>query len=283
MLERLETALAGTAAWPAWNDVRARSGGAAEFAVLLPGLARTLGRAPLGGGVTTLEDGSARPPRVDLDRWRVCDAAGVLLAAAARLGDDALVDLWLHGDLEERTILLRALSVRPVTAATVRLLEEVQRTNVVLHFEAAVCDSNLPARAAALAPSGREGFQRLILKAAFLDLAAERLFDAGDFASSELSRMLQDLATEREAAGRAVWNGTNRLIAQAPVAGTLARLAGGLEHGDDRVRLSAAEGLAILAAHNGAAAGLRAFARERLEREPRAAVRDALQRAIGAR
>jgi hypothetical protein len=283
MLERLEATLSdanGAAAWKTVQD-RVRTGGAAAFAEALPALARKVGRAPLGGGVTTIEDGGTRPPRVDLDRWRACDAAGALLAETARLGDDAFVDLYLHGDLEERTILLRALTVRPITAATARLLEEAQRTNMVVHFEAAACDSNLPARAAAHPSFGREGFCRLILKAAFLDLAAERLFDAEALASPELSRMLQDLATEREAAGRSVWNGTNRLIAHAPVAGTVARLVGGLEHGDDRVRMSAAEGLAVLLRRRDGDGSLRAFALERLEREPRAAIRDALQRAIG--
>jgi hypothetical protein len=83
--------------------------------------------------------------------------------------------------------------------------------------------------------------------------------------------MLQDLATEREAAGRAVWRDTARLIGRAPCPGTTARLVGGLEHGDDGVRLAAAEGL--LAMRRGE---LAAFAAERLPREPREAIRAVL-------
>jgi hypothetical protein len=76
-----------------------------------------------------------------------------------------------------------------------------------------------------------------------------------------------------------VWADTNRMIAQAPTAGTLARLIGHLEHGDDRHRLAAAEGLAVALADPGVAA----LIEERHTREPRDDVREALERALEAR
>ncbi len=244
---------------------------------LFPQLPRRLGREPVAAGIGRIED-TGVDMIVDLWAWRRCDAGALLLIRAAQPSiDDRLLDLLQHGDMEERTMVLRCLSCLPIAAATVDLLQEAQRTNTVPHFEAAVCDSNLLARvlAAGRGGFGAEDFNRMILKLAFIDLPLARVFGAEEHANIELSRMLQGLATEREAAGRGVWHDTNRLIARAPTDGTLARLAGGLEHGDDATRLAAAEGLAHVRNLQ-----LMTFARERLDREPRPEIRAALERAI---
>ena len=115
---------------------------------------------------------------------------------------------------------------------------------------------------------------RLLLKFAFVDMPLQRAFGAESHASEQLSTMLQDLATEREAAGRAVWSDTWRMLGRAPCPGALARLIGGLEHGDDGVRQAAAEGLLLLPERG---AGIAGFAKERLPREPRPAVRALLE------
>ena len=172
-------------------------------------------------------------------------------------------------------MLLRSLHFLPVAPVTVRLFGEVQRTNVVLHLEAAIADGDLFVRTLGQHGFDQEAANKLLLKFAFLDLPLQRVFGAIDTANPELSRMLQDLATEREAAGRSVWRDTNRAIGRAPTAGTAARLIGGLEHGDDGVRRSAIEGL--MALHR---PDLRAFAAERLEREPRPEIRALLQRLV---
>jgi hypothetical protein len=250
------------------TDVRAER---CRLAVAFPGLPRKLGRQAVRGGVVTLG-----PGRLDLDAFRSCDlgAAWLLLAVAAT--DAEVLDLYAHGDLEERVMLLRALSLLPLGTVTVRLLGEVQCANIVLHLEAAVCDTDLFARAAAgLTQSGFDGStaNKLLLKLAFLDLPLRRVFAAERHANPGLSQMLIDLATEREAAGRSVWRDTCRLLGRAPCPGAVARLVGGLEHGDDDVRLAAAEGLLALAR-----ADLRPFAAERLPREPRDDVRAVLRR-----
>ena len=159
-----------------------------------------------------------------------------------------------------------------------RLLGEVQRTNMVLHVDAAVCAGDLLVRAAraALPGFGATEQNRLLLKLAFLDLPLRRALGAEALANAELSRMLQDLATEREAAGRAVWRDTDRMLGRAPVPGTAARLLGGIEHGDDGRRLAAAEGLLALQRRD-----LAPFAKERLAREPRADIRAVLERVTG--
>lgn len=239
----------------------------ARLPVVFPGLPRQLGRQPARAGRFT-----GAGIDVNFAAWRRCDAAAALLLLDCRPDDARLWELYAHGDLEERAMLLRALAVLPITAGSVRLLGEVQRTNMVLHVEAAVCDSDLLHRAKGQHGFGQDEFNRMLLKLAFLDLPLGRAFGAEAHANAELSRMLQDLATEREAAGRAVWRDTGRLIGRAPAKGTAARLVGGLEHGDDGIRLSAVEGLRQLGR-----ADLLPFARERLGREQRPEVQAALQ------
>jgi hypothetical protein len=238
--------------------------------VVFPGLPRRFGRDAVRGGPTDL-GGS----RVDLDAFRTCDLVAAWLLLQCTATEAELWDLYSHGDIDERAMLLRALHFLPVGPITVRLFGEVQRTNMVVHLEAALCDGDLFARTI-----GQPGFDqptanKLLLKLAFLDLPLRRALGAERHVDAEFSRMVQDLATEREAAGRSVWRDTNRVIGRAPTLGTTARLLGGLEHGDDGVRLAAAEGL--LAMNR---ADLRPFAAERLPREPRAEIRAVLQRLV---
>jgi hypothetical protein len=249
---------------------RARAGGAAAVAELFPALPRRVGRAAIGAGRARVGAGE-----VDLGAWRACDAAAFLALEAAGAPPAALVDLFAHGDLEERAMALRALAARPVDAATVALLGEAQRTNNVGHFEAACCDSDLLARTHGAPGFGRDELNRLLLKAAFLDLPLDRMWGVERHANAELSRMLQDLATEREAATRAVWADTTRLCALAPAPGTVARVIGDLEHGSDPRRLAAARALAALGRPE-----LARYAEERLPREPREDVRAALAAAV---
>jgi hypothetical protein len=240
----------------------------ARLPVVFPGMPRTLGRAPAGTGVREVSGA-----RIDLAAFRVCDLAAAVLLLEAEADAAAWFDLYAHGDIEERAMLLRSLHLAPLGPTTVRLLGEIQRTNIVLHLEAALCDGDLFARAVAAGTIDRTVANKLLLKLAFLDLPLRRALGAEATANESLSTMLVDLATEREAAGRAVWRDTWRMIGRAPCPGAAARLVGGLEHGDDGVRLAAAEGLLSLCRPD-----LIPFAVERLPREPVAAVRDVLLR-----
>jgi len=238
--------------------------------VVFPGLPRRFGRDGAGRGRVTIGPGT-----VELGAFRRCDLAAAILLLETTANADALWDLYAHGDIEERAMLLRSLHFLPVGPTTVRLFGEVQRTNVVLHLEAAVADGDLFVRTLGQPGFDQEAANKLLLKFAFLDLPLVRCHGAELCANAELSRMLQDLATEREAAGRGVWRDTWRLIGRAPCPGTAARLVGGLEHGDDGVRQCAAEGLLALKR-----ADLKPYVAERLGREPRPAVRDLLQQLL---
>ena len=239
--------------------------------ILFPGLPRRLGRESLASGRRSF--GGAT---VDLGAFRRCDVAAAVLLLEVAATPAELWDLYAHGDMEERAMLLRSLHFLPVGASTVQMFGEVQRTNIVLHLEAAVCDGDLFVRTLGQPAFDQTTANKLLLKLAFLDLPLQRAHGAERSANAELSRMLQDLATEREAAGRAVWRDTWRLIGRAPCPGSAARLVGGLEHGDDGVRLAAAEGLLALNRPD-----LRPFAAERLDREPREPVRAVLRRLLG--
>ncbi|MEY4673318.1 MAG: hypothetical protein RL148_1102 [Planctomycetota bacterium] len=267
---QLEALLGDSAAWVREAAARTRSR-REELAVCLPQLPRKLGRDGLGG--TRVQWGTSD---VNLAAWRRCDAAASLLFQLCGATDPELAELYAHGDLEERAMVLRSLALRPSGPGTAQLLGEVQRTNMVMHVEAAVCDSNLLARSAGTSGFGATEANRLLLKLAFLDLPLQRVFGAEALANAELSRMLQDLATEREAAGRPVWRDTDRMLGRAPVPGSVARILGGIEHGDDGRRLAAAEGLLQLKR-----AELTPLAAERLSREPRADVRAVLARIVG--
>ncbi len=258
---------------PAWiaEALAAVATRGSELAVCLPQLPRRIGRDGLGAGRVHWGDSD-----VNLSAWRRCDAAAALLLLEARATDAQLLDLHAHGDLEERAMVLRSLALLPVGKATIHLLGEVQRTNMVLHVEAAVCDSNLLVRAARGGGFATDDTNRLLLKLAFLDLPLHRVFGGETLANPELSRMLQDLATEREAAGRPVWRDTDRMLGRAPVPGSVARILGGIEHGDDGRRLAAAEGLLHLQRPE-----LAPLAAERLAREPRTDVRAVLARIVG--
>ncbi len=239
--------------------------------VVFPGLPRRVGREPIRGGRRTVGDSV-----VDLDAFRRCDLAAAWLLGNAGATADEIFGLYAHGDIDERAMALRSLHFLPVGPATTRLFGEVQRTNVVLHLEAAVCDGDLFVRTLGQPGFDQTAANRLLLKLAFLDLPLARVFGAEATANAELSRMLRDLATEREAAGRSVWRDTNRLLGRAPCPGAVARLIGGLEHGDDGVRLAAAEGLLALGRTD-----LAPYAKERLDREPRADVKALLRRLAG--
>ncbi len=275
-------ARAGGVAWLDATRDELRGMDSAEAAakrlpVLFPQLPRRLGRDFLPQGFREAGD-----IRIDTAAWRACDVAALELLTACGAAEQSgvLLDLFAHGDSEERIMVLRAMQALPITAATGQLMFEVQRTNQVNHVAAGALDSNVLARALDHGDPSASGFgppefARLVLKIAFLDLDLWRLFDAPRHATEELSRMLQGLATEREAAGRKVWFGTNELIGHAPIAGTVARLLGGLEHGQDQHRMAAVRGLVALNRPD-----LRPFLEERLPREERPQIREALERAL---
>lgn len=253
--QRLERALpAGALEW--WHKTRARvrGEGVSALPAVFPALVRRLGK-------TRLPDAARErhgEREIDFATWRLADVGGALLLEAAPLGASDHLRLYQGGDLEERTIALRAMAWLPLGADSAALFNEVQRTNIGRHVEAALFDSNVVARAMNASPAVLDvaAFRRLMLKLAFMDLPVERLFGALDFAEPGLSSMLEDFAEEREAAGRTVWADTCRFVGAAPFAGrasgtagrdaTERRLMKGLDDERPAMRLAALDGAARL-------------------------------------
>lgn len=222
-----------------------RTDGPKRLPVLFPALARRLGREGLGGGRVQAGDAD-----VDLDAWRTCDAGGWCLMEAGAPEPSAHVDLYQHGDMEERIVALRAMALRPIDQATIDLLGEVQRTNMGVHVEAGALDSNLIARA--LADGGPDAgfthgdFCRLVLKLAFMDLSIDRMFGGLALGTEELSQRLEDFAQEREAAGRPVWPDTYRFMGHAPIDSARDRLRQAIASDRPEVVAAAADGIRAL-------------------------------------
>ena len=226
--------------------------GAAWLETWLAALPRRVGRDPLPGSVEELAG-----VVVDLRSWRACDLAATDLITRAELDDDGLTRLYFQGDAEERRMVIKALSFRPAGQATEQLLQEAHRTNDEVIFESAFADGDLAARAL-----DESDFNRGILKAAFIGLDPSRLHGYSDRANPELSAMLLDFMSEREAARREVWPGSYLVAAHAPCPGLEDRILGELWHGSDAKRAVAARAAAIMGGDRLAVA-----ARVRLERE----------------
>lgn len=208
--------------------------------VHLPSLVRRLGR----DQPWTQARLPVRQGVVDARRLRLCDAAAaVLLDRAMELGTGApwLVQLYSRGDAEERRMILRSLPFVEADEVAPVLMEEAHRTNDQVIFEAGLLDSDLPA----LLLDG-DAYRRAVLRTAFLDLRAARLLGLERRADPELSRMLLEFMSEREAADRPVWPDTLPVCALAPVAGVVPKVAGDLWHGRDVRRRQAARAAARL-------------------------------------
>lgn len=266
--------LAGTtaAAWLTTALERVATDGEKGLLRSFPALARKTGRDGL--QPARVQDGDYE---LECAAWRVCDVAGRHLVLAADASDAILVDLFMHGDFEERSNAMRQHALMPIRTSTLELLGEAQRTNTQTHFEALVCDSNLLARAMSDDRFDVEDGYKILLKAAFVDLPLDRFFGVLAHASEDLSAYVMSLATEREAAGRQIWPDTNHVIACAPLDDSVDRIVAGLQHGDARHRLASGRGLSVLSRKRPGDATLIAAATARIEVEDDTAVRTVLQ------
>lgn len=236
MLDAALPAAGKTALSTLEKDIAAK--GKKHLDVVFPGLVRRFGRSAVRGGLRTLHGVT-----IDFDCLRHCDLVAARFLACVGEADfsETTERLFANGDFEERRMILKALALLPIGETTATLLETAHRTNDQVIFEAGFTDSTL-----ALHALSREALRRAVLKAAFIDIDPARLLEPERVVDPELSRMLLDLMSEREAAGRSVWRGTLPFAAHAPSAGVEARILGDLWHGQDTRRESAARAAAVL-------------------------------------
>lgn len=251
---------------PQWEQQR--------FLTAFTAASRTLGRAPLGADSASLPGAAGPVSLAGLD----CDAAGRiwLLLSLAQADPAQLVAASLaayrEGDTREKIAVVRSLPLLPEGARLLELALDAGRTNELDLFRSLACDNPFPAQ-----HYDDLAWNKLYMKAAFLNLPLERMPGFGERENAELSRMALHYIEQQESAGRSFPGHLWQAIAAYPPPGAIAKLLGYASHAVPDVRLGAALGL-------GRARQARtvSFLRERLGVEPDARVQASLQAALSA-
>jgi hypothetical protein len=264
----------------AWLDEALAAAAAGDdLRLLFPAAARRVGRGGLDSPGATLT--AATGDSIRLAAWRVDDAARVLLllAAASHSPTRALRlahDLYFAGDARERIGALRAVSFLPDAATSDAALPAVLdavRMNQGEVVEAAILDNPYASR-----HLPQHEWRKAVLKAVFVGHSIRRVLALEARADAELASSLIDLASEREAATRAVPPEIWPVAALHPPPGLAAKLLGYLEHPSDEHRAAAAEALGRLLGRGDSR--LRPFIADRAEREHSDTVRALLKQAL---
>ena len=266
----------------AWFDkanLAAAKGPALKSHVLgcYSGASRKLGKQAL------LLDGSERTglhalvPGFPIDHWGLDEAArAALLLAFADLPPGEFRQFALQayelGDSREQESWLRALWLLPDCGRFRDHAIDACRTNIKQLFEAIACENPYPAR---FFPE--LNFNQLAMKCLFMGIEVSRILGLEERLNADLSRMSNDYASEREAAGRAVPADIWLVLAPFAGAGALERVQRYCHNADPLHRVHAALGLG-LRRDPARVPELRAWLQQ--EQEPRvvAAIQSALKR-----
>jgi hypothetical protein len=123
----------------------------------------------------------------------------VLPMLAAERQPEFVREVFQQGDNGEREALLASLSMLPQPERFLETAIDACRSHVQSVFEAIACENPYPAR-----HFPDLNFNQLVLKAFFTEVAVKRIVGLTDRLSPELTRMANDYASERRAAGRPV-------------------------------------------------------------------------------
>ncbi|MFQ5897779.1 MAG: EboA domain-containing protein [Candidatus Methylomirabilia bacterium] len=127
----------------------------------------------------------------------------LLMLAGTHLPESALETLleecYHQGDNRERQAVLRALPFLPAAERFLPIGAEACRSHIQPLFEALACENPYPAL-----HFPDLNFNQMVLKALFTGVALERVVGLGGRVTPELTRMANDYASERRAAGRSV-------------------------------------------------------------------------------
>lgn len=182
-----------------------------------------------------------------LDHWGADEAArAILLLSLAHLPAAPYRELALRcyqlGDSREQQSWLRALILLPGCERFQSAATDACRANIIPLFESIACENPYPS-----AYFPELNFNQMVLKALFNGIAVARIIGLESRFNPELSRMADDYASEREAAGREV--PADIWLVLAPRIGTerRARVYHYLQHANARHRYWAAIGLGFLA------------------------------------
>jgi hypothetical protein len=203
----LEAALAaqvGAAASEWLFDARryAAAGPLAELLRVYTDASRQLGR-----GRLVLNASHALPPALEHvigSRWTLEDTGRLLLLLARAESASgsiaaAAIECYEQGDAREQESWLRAVAFLPEPQQYLPTVIDACRTSILPLFEAVACEN--------LYPAGyfpERNFNQMVLKALFNAVALNRIQRLPERLNPELSRMANDYAAERRAAGRSI-------------------------------------------------------------------------------
>jgi hypothetical protein len=226
---------------------------------------------------TAVETIAGPEDEVSLGGWTADEASrAALLVAASRADARALPELveavYHEGDSREKRAVIRALPLLPEGQRFLGLALDAGRRSETTLFEAVACGNPFPAR-----HYPELEFNKLVMKAAFVGVALDRIVGLDRRGNPELARMGMDYVSEQESAGRRAAPGIWLAIAPCPPPGAIGRMIGYLNHSVAEQRLGAARGLKRAADDRS-----RSFLLERARHETEPAVLQALSEAVAA-
>lgn len=161
---------------------------------------RHAGKAPLALSAADLEAARATVPDWAPSDWTCDQAARVFLLLALPPGSESaqLMDqMWQTADMGEAVTLQKALAVLPYPEGHMARAREAIRSNIKSVFEAIAVRNPYPAL-----NFDTVGWNQMVVKTFFVDVPLSQVVGVDRRANPPLSRMLDDLAHERWAAGR---------------------------------------------------------------------------------
>ena len=149
-----------------------------------------------------------------------------------------MLECYQQGDSREQQSWLRGLNLLPGRGRFLDAAVDACRTNIVPLLEAIACENPYPA-----AHFPELNFNQMVLKSLFNAIRMERILGLESRFNPELSRMADDYASEREAAGRDVPPDIWWVVAPRITPERIGRIYPYLQQGNSRHRYWAARSL----------------------------------------
>jgi hypothetical protein len=174
---------------------------------------RRIGRAELSLSAADLAAAQALRSGWQPQTWGTDEAARVALMLATWTGDEeafaACVDrLCVTGELTEHVACLKGFAVFPAPARLLGRAREAVRSSVQPLFEAIACRNPYPAD-----HLDEAAYNQMVVKCAFSGVPIGAIAALDERRNDDLIRMMRDLVSERQAAGRALPDAVHRWIA----------------------------------------------------------------------
>jgi hypothetical protein len=243
-----------------------------QFLSAFTATARVLGKKPLGADSVSLQGTSGELPLVGT----TTDCAGrmYLLHALAQATPQqlpaAVQAAYEEGDSQEKLAVMRALPLLPQPERFVEIALDVGRCNELDLFSALAAHNPFASQ-----HYNELTWNKLYMKAVFLDVPLAHVLGVEQRNNAELARMALEYVEQQESAGRRFPNEIWLVIAALPPAGAIGKLLGYASHAVAELRLGAAAGL-----ERAGQARTLSFLQERATVERDERVRAVLQRTI---